>query len=284
MALLAYQTIQPRKGALGNHFCQGDFGLGVSRKCTPMSAEAKASELPNIITILAEKSEHYGISKYLLSWENIIFSLLVIVIISALAYFSSRKAKLIPGRLQNAAEVLVGGLDDFVCSMLGKKGRKYVPFIGTLFIYILFMNLAGLIPFLKSSTASWSTTLPLALCVFFYVQYTAVKEMGVFGYVDHLAGQPRGMMAFTIILPIFMLFLHIISELVRPISLSLRLRGNIWGDEMLFALLAGMGLGGLPMLFFNTLIALLKAIVQAIVFCLLTTVYFSLALKHEEAH
>jgi len=80
-----------------------------------------------------------------------------------------------------------------------------------------------------------------------------------------------------------MFFLHIISELIRPISLSLRLRSNIWGDDMLLAVLAGFGLKAVTLLFFNTLLTILAAVVQACVFCLLTTIYFALVLTHEEA-
>jgi len=185
-------------------------------------------------------------------------------------------------RLQAAAELIAEGLDNFVCGIIGPKGRKFTPFIGTLFIYILFMNLFGLIPFMKSSTASWSTTLALSLCVFFYVQYTAIKELGFLGYLDHLAGRPRGVLAFTAVMPLFMLILHIITELIRPLSLSLRLRGNIWGDELLISLLARFGIKGLPLLFFNMLMGMLAGIIQAAVFCLLTTIYFSLALSRDE--
>ena len=147
--------------------------------------------------------------------------------------------------MQAAFEVIAEGLDNFVCGIMGPKGRKYTPFVGTLFIYILLMNLSGLIPFIKASTASWSTTLALALCVFFYVQYTAIRELGFLGYLDHLAGKQRGALAFTVIMPLFMLILHVLTELIRPISLSLRLRGNIWGDETLIALLSGFGIKGL---------------------------------------
>ncbi|MCX5704570.1 MAG: F0F1 ATP synthase subunit A, partial [Candidatus Omnitrophica bacterium] len=99
--------------------------------------------------------------------------MIISFVLIAVFYFASRKSSMIPGRLQGALEVFVGGVDDFICGILGPQGRKYVPFIGTLFIYILLMNLMGLVPFMKSSTASWSTTLALALCVFFYLQYTA---------------------------------------------------------------------------------------------------------------
>jgi F-type H+-transporting ATPase subunit a len=240
-------------------------------------------ELPNIFAILAEKFPQNAFFKFIYLWENVSFSLVIVLVLGILAFFACRKKSMIPGRLQALAELVVGGLDDFVCGIIGPRGRRFTPFIGSLFIYILLMNLSGLIPFMKASTSSWSTTLALALCVFVYVQYTAIKELGFLGYLDHLAGKQRGALAFTLVMPLFMLILHILTELIRPISLSLRLRGNMWGDETLIALLAGFGIKGLPLLLFNMLMGVLTSIVQASVFCLLTTIYFALVLEeHEE--
>ncbi|MFA4992679.1 MAG: F0F1 ATP synthase subunit A [Candidatus Omnitrophota bacterium] len=247
-----------------------------------MSQSTSVAELPDIFAILAERFPANPFFKFIYLWENVSFSLIIVLVLGVLSYFACRKKSLVPGRLQAAFEMIAAGLDDFVCGIMGPKGRRFTPFVGTLFIYILCMNLSGLIPFMKASTASWSTTLALALCVFFYVQYTAIKELGFLGYLDHLAGKQRGVLAFTIIMPLFMLILHILTELIRPISLSLRLRGNIWGDEVLIALLAGFGIKGLPLLFFNMLMGVLAAVVQAAVFCLLTTIYFALVLDHEE--
>lgn len=247
-----------------------------------MSQNTTVPEMPNIFAILAEKFPENPLFKFAHLWENVSFSLLIVLVLGVLAFFTCRKRSLIPGRLQAAAELIVSGLDNFVCGIIGPKGRKFTPFIGTLFIYILFMNLSGLVPFMKASTASWSTTLALALCVFFYVQYTAIRELGFLGYLDHLAGRQRGVLAFTVIMPLFMLILHILTELIRPVSLSLRLRGNMWGDEVLITLLSRFGIKGLPLLLFNMSMGMLAAIVQAAVFCLLTTIYLALVLNHEE--
>lgn len=244
--------------------------------------EKGVPELPNIVTVLEKFYHGTPIAGYLKTWENLIFSLIIISLISIIAYFASRRISLIPSRLQGAFEMIVGGIDDFVCGIMGHNGRRFTPFIGTLFLYILLMNLSGLIPFMKASTTSWSTTLALALCVFIYVQYAALKERGMLGYIDHLLGRPRGIIAFSVFIPAIMFILHIVSELVRPVSLSLRLRSNIWGDDMLIAVLAGFGLKGVPLLFFNFFIIILASTVQAVVFCLLTTIYFALALAHEE--
>jgi len=243
--------------------------------------ETTQPELTNIITIIVERFHDVAWLSHLKIWENVIFSLFIVTVLSTVAYLASRKKEIIPGRLQGAVELLVGGLDDFVCGVLGPKGRKYTPFIGTLFIYILFMNLSGLIPLVKSSTSSWSTTLALAICVFVYVQYTSVKELGIKGYLDHLMGNPRGFLAWSGVFPLMMFFVHAISELVRPISLSLRLRSNIWGDEMLLAVLAGFGVKGVPLLLFSSILVIIASVVQTVVFCLLTTIYFAFIISDD---
>lgn len=246
-------------------------------------AHVTIPELPNFVALAAEMTGRAAFLHRHPWLENAAFSLIAIVAVSSVALVASRRASLVPGPLQSALELLVGGIDAFVCGIIGPKGRTFTPFIGTLFVYILAMNLLSLVPLMKSPTASWSTTLALSLSVFAYLQYTAVRELGLLGYADHLLGRPRGIMAATVILPVFMLFLHIVSELIRPVSLSLRLRSNIWGDDMLLAVLAGFGLKGIPLFVFNAFLALLAAIVQACVFSLLTTIYFALVLAHEDA-
>ena len=143
------------------------------------------------------------------------------------------------------------------------------------------MNLLGLIPLMKSPTSSLSTTFALAICVFVYVQFTAIREQGFLGYLDHLAGKPRGIIAATVFMPIMMFFMHIVSELVKPVSLSLRLRSNILGDDMLLSVLSSLGLWWVPLLVFSSLLVILAAVMQAIIFSLLTTIYFALVLEQE---
>ncbi|MCX5713804.1 MAG: F0F1 ATP synthase subunit A, partial [Candidatus Omnitrophica bacterium] len=116
-----------------------------------------------------------------------------------------------------------------------------------------------------------------------YLQYTAFKELGFRGYLDHLLGRPRGFLAFSVLMPLMMFFLHIVSELVRPLSLSLRLRSNIWGDDVLLAIAANFGIGGIPLLLFGMLLAIIASMVQAMVFCLLSAIYFALIVVHQEA-
>ena len=239
-------------------------------------------ELPTFLSVIREHFEGTPVSGFIGEWENVIFSVLIGLILILVVHLGTRKMSMLPGRLQSFLEILAGGIDDFICGILGKEGRKYTPFIGTLFIYILSMNLFGLIPFMKSPTTSWSTTMALALCVFVFIQYTAVRKLSFKGYVDHLMGKPRGAMALSVLMPLMMLFLHLISEFIRPISLSLRLRSNIWGDDVLLALLTGFGFQGIPLVIFNMFLALIASTVQALVFTLLTTIYFSFILLDEE--
>jgi len=239
-------------------------------------------ELPNILDILARKYAGAPWADFLHVWQDVLYAALAGLFLVALAWRAGRRPRVVPGRLQNFFEFYVQTMRDFVNGMLGPKGEQYLPFIGTLFIYILTMNLMGFIPFLKSPTTNLATTASMAICVFFYLQYTSFKVLGVRGYLDHLMGSPRGAMAMTIIMPLFMLVLHVMSELVRPLTLALRLRSTLWGDDLLLAIFAGFGLPAFLLLFLNFVLALMTAFIQAFVFTILTMVYFALVVVHEE--
>jgi F-type H+-transporting ATPase subunit a len=231
--------------------------------------------------------------KYLHHWENPFFSFFIVTLIIIVVIKGTRRRRLIPGRLQNFLEFIVETFDNFLTDILGKKnGRRFLPFVGSLFIFIFVNNVLGLIPLFKSPTSSFRTTVALGIITFFYVQYIAVTENGVLGYVYHLAGSPKGVIGWLIVPLMFPL--HIIEELAKPFSLSLRLFGNILGEDtligafvMLGILVAGL-IGfrdvpvGLPLQFPFYFLALLTSTIQAMVFALLATVYILLVLPHEE--
>lgn len=252
-------------------------------------AQEGAPELPNFITFLYHKFGEVAFVGFLHHWENVIFSWMVVIIVCLVAYLAYRKRSIMPGKLQNLVEMLVEGLDNFVCGILGPRGRKYTPFLGTLFVYILCMNFLGLVPGMKSPTSNLNTTLSLALCVFFYVQYTGVRSLGLVGYLRHMAGDPRDVVTW-ILVPIN-IPIHIIEELAKPMSLSLRLFGNITGEDVLITVFVGLGVTalsfvhlpvGIPFQLPFLFLALLTGTIQALVFTLLSTIYFSLMLPHEE--
>ena len=244
----------------------------------------------NFITILARAFPDRPWAHFLHEFEVIIFSLLVAFLIGLTAWFASRNARMIPGPFQNAVEALVEALYDFIVGILGPRhGPRYVPFLGTLFIYILAMNLFGLIPFMDSPTSSLNVTVALAITVFLYAQFIGLKELGLVGYVDHLAGNPRTVTSWVLV-PL-MLPIHIMGELAKPISLSCRLFGNIFGEDMLLVAFVSLGITtlsflhlpiGLPLQLPFLFLALLTSTLQALVFTVLSTIYFLLMLPHEE--
>jgi F-type H+-transporting ATPase subunit a len=244
----------------------------------------------NFITVLARAFPHAGWAHFLHEFESVVFALFVAVLMSLVAFLASRKATLIPGRLQNLVEMLVEALYNFVVGILGEKhGPRYVPFLGTQFLYILCMNLFGLIPFMDSPTSSLNITVAMAVTVFFYAQYIGFKELGFVGYFDHLAGNPRTAIQWMLV-PI-MVPIHILGEFAKPISLAARLFGNVFGEDMLLVAFATIGVStlaatglpfGLPLQLPFLFLALLTGTLQALVFTVLSTIYFLLMLPHDE--
>jgi len=215
---------------------------------------------------------------------NTYFAVLVLVLFFI---FVTRKLKRIPeGKGQTLLELFVGGIIDFFGDILGEHGRKYVPFVGSYFIFILALNYLGLIPGFQAPTADLNTTLALGITVVLGVQIIAIKENGVGGYLKHLIGSPSW-------LGFLMFPLEVIAQLSRAGSLAIRLFGNIFGEESVIVELTKLGLVILivdlipifpvqvPMLFFG----LFGGFLQAFVFTILTSIYIVLFVEHdEEAH
>ncbi|HOX26812.1 MAG TPA: F0F1 ATP synthase subunit A [Candidatus Krumholzibacteria bacterium] len=239
-------------------------------------------------------------------WIDPIFSLLVALLIASFFVSVGRSLRdRDPTRRQIFAELVIGGLYGMFRDILGDRARRFAPYLGTLFIFILCNNLFGLVPLGHSSTASFvNTTLGLGLCTFLYVQYVGIRENGLGGYLYHFAGQPKSGLEWAFAIMIFPL--ELMGELIKPISLSLRLFGNIFGEDTLIAVMVILGVQlmdvllrfcgldaltpwfpGLPFQFPFYAIALIGSTVQALVFTLLSTIYISLMLPHgheEEAH
>jgi F-type H+-transporting ATPase subunit a len=250
------------------------------------SSHAQApQELPNFITLLEHHWPESAIMRFLVQWENVLFALLAAFIIGFFAIRAARKQSLIPQGLQNFCETVVEAFEGFVCGILGEKyGRKHIPYIGTVFVYILLMNWMGLVPLLKSSTSAWSTTLALALSTMVYIQITGIREQGFWHYLKHMAGNPINI--FGIILIPLMLVLNLILEIgAVPFSLSLRLFANVSSEDRLLVTFAQVVLGSkflaFPFQIFANILAIVFSVIQAFVFTLLTTVYIALILPHD---
>lgn len=219
------------------------------------------------------------------AYKGMFPELLIISLLTALGLFGfgmlfTRNMQRVPGKRQMLVEEAYKFLDNFVSGLIpGEAYKRYLPLVATLFLYILFMNLAGLIPGWKSPTANINVTAGLAIVVILYVQYEGIRVNGFKGYLLHFVGEPRwlGPLNFP---------LHIIGEAARVLSLTVRLFGNIFGEDVVIAillLLAAMFTRGfVPFQFPMYLLGIFTSVVQAMVFCILTSVYIALMTTHED--
>ena len=215
------------------------------------------------------------------------WSLFVSVMLLALSVLGTRRLSLKPRGLQTLLEMVVGALRSFVVGVMGSRGVEFVPFIGALFIYIAVMNLLGLAPGFMSPTANLSTTAALALTVFVVVQYYGWREQGI-GYLKHfIEGVPLRIAYLPFLLLVFVI--HVAGEIFRPLTLALRLFGNMMGEEIVVASLVGLSVPILakwwipiPIQLPNLVLALITSFVQAMIFATLTAVYLA-GVLHEPA-
>ncbi len=221
-------------------------------------------------------------------WVFAVFYAIAFVVVLAFGVVSTRNLQKRPGRWQNFIEVIYEFFDNLAVSVVGEHGRKYVPLAGTLFLFILTGNLMGLIPPGIAPTASLNTTIALALIVIAYVQYEAIRARGVVGYFKHFA---RWGEVPALISPLLFV-IEVVSELSKPVSLSIRLYANMFGKEQVtLALISSFAVPlfkavylPIPFQFPVMMLGLLVAFVQAFVFSILTLIYLALATEHHEPH
>jgi F-type H+-transporting ATPase subunit a len=156
--------------------------------------------------------------------------------------------------------------------VVGPQGRKYVPMFCVFFTYVLINNLVGVIPGMTPATENLNTTLSMGVFVFVAYNLFGIRENGM-GYLKHFLGPVWWLMP-------MMLVLELISHLVRPVSLGLRLANVVMGDHTVVSVFVDLVPILVPIPFY--LLGLLVAVVQAIVFTMLSMVYVSLAVAHEE--
>ncbi len=238
-------------------------------------------------------------------WENNVFSLiaalgLIAVCLVATSPFRSRKKEDLirkPTRLQTAVEGIVEVFDDFTKGVLGpENGRRYLPFVGGMFLTVLAFNIMGIIPLMKAPSSSLLITLSLAICTFLTYQWVAWTRLGPVNYLLHLAGYPKNPVQW--LLAPLMIVLEGISDFVaKPLSLALRLFGNVLGKDILLGVMVLLGLlitqgtipaigkyVGFPLTFPFYFLAILLSTIQALVFALLSAIYILLVLPHDHDH
>lgn len=209
-------------------------------------------------------------------WLAVLNSLLVSSILCVFSVIVWMKIKwtdkaLVPSKginLQNTIELLVEWLFGIMRPIMGDRAEKFLPLIGTLFIYILCCNLLGVIPGFLPPTAVITTNFACAAVVFFYYNFVGMKELGMRRYM-------KGFLGPVIWLAPMFIIVELTTHLSRPISLSIRLYGNIVGDELILRTFTGL----VPLLIpiFFIILGIFAAFIQAFVFAILSAVYIALA-------
>ncbi len=234
--------------------------------------------------------------------DHVTYTWVVMAILAVAAFVASRNVALVPRGLQNFFEVVLEQFQQLIDDVMGPEGRPFLPLIATLGLFILVANLLGLVPGMNGPTTNLNTTAACALVVFFSYHWIGIRAQGPVTYLKHFMG-PVWWLA-PLMFPI-----EIISHLARPLSLTLRLFGNMFGGHILLAIiffLMGLdgligwalsgspmgaivgGIGGVVMIVFTVgflyPLKILVSFLQAFVFVMLTMLYIAGAIEEAEHH
>ncbi len=222
--------------------------------------------LPHPFFVVTAGLESVGISLPV----HVVYTWVVMLLLLLISFLVGRNLQMVPGRLQNVFEVIIGGLENFCVNNVGERGREHFHIICGLFLFILPCNWFGLIPGMDAPTANLNTNAALAIFLFLYYNWVGIRKWKL-GYIKHFLGPVKA------ISPL-MLLIELISHLSRPLSLTLRLFGNIKGEEIVLVLMFMLApvIGSLPMYF---LFVLAKTI-QAFIFFMLGMIYLDGAQDH----
>ena len=193
----------------------------------------------------------------------------IMLALGVFSWLATRRLALDPGPLQTMLEGVVSAMEESICAVLPDRAQQLLPFIGTLWIYIVFANLMGVVPHLHAPTGNLSVTAGLALLVFLSVHWFGIRSEGLRRYLRHYLSPT----------PILLPF-HLLSEVTRTIALAVRLFGNIMSLEMaalLVLLVAGL-LAPVPLLMLH----IVESLVQAYIFGMLALIYVAGAMQSQQ--
>jgi F-type H+-transporting ATPase subunit a len=241
--------------------------------------EHHASELAKFLTDLFHLSRHAwpgfagGMELSVLErFDHLLNAVLAALLAMAITGVVRARLARVPGGLQQTMEFVVGGLKGLIHDNIHHHPDKYLPFIGTMALFVFFNNMFGLIPFLSPATSNWNVTLGSALVVFGYYNFQGMKEQGFFKYWGHFAGPIWWLAPLMFPLELLGLFSRILSH-------SLRLFGNIAGEHVV----AGIFFALMPILLPVPLMfmGLFFGLIQTFVFTMLSVIYLSGAVAHD---
>lgn len=218
----------------------------------------------NLTSFLPASIQHH--------YLHVIMLLVAVLIIFIMGLYARTLRKEVPGKAQNFFEVLVGGINNLAVDVMGQEGRAYIPVVFGIGLYVAVSNLMALIPGLIPPTSNMNTTAAPAIFVFLLYNFIGIKKHGA-RYIKHFLGP-------LVWLAPFMIIIEFISHLARPLSLTMRLFGNIAGEDLVVVILFMLVpiIVPLPMFF----LMIFTSVLQAFVFMMLTMVYIAGAL--DEAH
>ena len=211
---------------------------------------------------------------------------LVMLLLVAFAFIANRQlaaaraagTALVPDSrlsVRNLAELLVEQIRSITTGVLGEAGHRYVPLFGSFFIFILIANLMGLVPGFAPPTSDFNVTFGLGVASFLAYNAIGIRANGLVDYLKHFVG-PIWWLA------VLMVPLELIDNLVRPVSLALRLFGNMTGDHLVLEIFTDLTKLVVPVVFY--MLGAFVSLIQAFVFTLLTVIYTSLAIGHAHEH
>lgn len=232
--------------------------------------------------------------------DHLTYTWIVMVVLVAVSIAASRRLQLVPRGLQNFMEMVLEQFLTLLDEVVGHEGRRYFPLIATLGLFILTANLLGLFPGLMAPTQNLNTTAACALIVFFTYHWIGIRKQGFGQYVRHLCGPVLWLAPLMFVVEIF-------SHLARPLSLAVRLFGNMTGGHILLAVIFSLTLGMAGWLTSGSLLAVLigvpgsallivfttgfliplkifVAFLQAFIFCMLSMLYIAGAVQEAEHH
>ncbi len=205
------------------------------------------------------------------------YSWVATLIILAVALVAGRSLSLVPRGTQNLVETILEFFLDLAETSIGHMGRFFFPLIATLGIYIFVCNFMGLIPGFEAATSNINTTAALAIPVFLATHIWGIK-IHKFGYIKHFVGPVRSLPALPLM--ILMFVIEVIGHIARPLTLSVRLFGNMIAKHKIIIILGILAPAFVPTAILG--LGVLVSVIQAFVFVLLTTLYLAGAV--EEAH
>ena len=207
----------------------------------------------------------------------VMFLFVVLVAVVVLAILRGKLSVESPNKRQQTLEVGVETIRGLLNDLVGIGGMKHFPVVATFGLLILLSNLTGMLPDMVAPTANFNVTLALAITSFLYYNYVGIRENGLLGHIKHFGGPVPSIAIMLILFPI-----EIISNLARILSLSMRLFGNIYGEEQVSGVIASLMQWVVPVLLMP--LALLTYVLQTFIFIVLSMVYLGEVSGHSEDH